>query len=366
MYIFLSRISSLKRMVFNMKTVLFKSLRGSFRLLAFFLVAGVVFFSLNGYLSAATRIVKKCEECGKIIPSNASYLKSKTSNKIFCSEECFKKNMEQQMPVCCVCGKKYSEGYVSDGKHYCSQKCLETTFHVCMHCKKPKPAGFMLNEDTFLCVECNALPKCAVCTLPLDNKSLLLDDGRRVCSACASDGIYDQKKAVSYFTDMRSEICNMFQFATSHTINFSLCSRSDIEAELGKNSERERGLFIHKTEETKLGRFTLKTKHLYRICILSGLEPKAFRAVAAHELTHDWMSQELPHIEDPLIREGFSEYVSWRYCIHKKYTKQQAEIEQNIDEVYGKGFLQVRKMLEKQPDNATSWKKELLKQYPVP
>ena len=103
---------------------------------------------LSGGLFAA-RNVMTCDWCGKKIASNASFLRSEDKN--FCSEKCFNQYAESLLPVCDVCGRRFKQGFTSDGKNYCSKACLETTFHECVHCHRREPKGVILGNNIFLC-----------------------------------------------------------------------------------------------------------------------------------------------------------------------------------------------------------------------
>ena len=116
--------------------------------------------------AGARRNVMVCDWCGKKIASNASFLRSDDKN--FCSEKCFNQYAESLLPVCDVCGKRFKQGFTSNGKNYCSRACLETTFKECVNCHRREPAGMILGEDIFLCDYCSQLPACSCCQMPLD------------------------------------------------------------------------------------------------------------------------------------------------------------------------------------------------------
>ena len=57
------------------------------------------------------------------------------------------------------------------------------------------------------------------------------------------------------------------------------------------------------------------------------------------------MQENLPHIDDPQIREGFAEFVAWLYAKTEKLDRVPWRIEQNTDPVYGDGFRRVRDLM---------------------
>ena len=68
------------------------------------------------------------------------------------------------------------------------------------------------------------------------------------------------------------------------------------------------------------------------------------QGVMAHELAHDWMTAFYPGIREDWIKEGFAEYIAWRYNRYKKRNKLNIRVENNTDPVYGEGFRRIRKI----------------------
>ena len=316
---------------------------------------------LSGGLFAA-RNVMTCDWCGKKIASNASFLRSEDKN--FCSEKCFNQYAESLLPVCDVCGKRFTKGFTSNGKNYCSRACLETTFHECVHCHRREPSGMMLGDNRFLCDYCAQLPACSCCQMPLDTFAKDLGDGRSLCRECARDAIFSQSEAEKIMTELRQDLADLFKMGTSHSIDFELCTKADLKKESSGDGERELGLFIFNRKTLTFFNRPIRNRDSYRILILKGLPPDFFRSVGAHELAHDWMEETLPHIEEPSVREGFAEYVSWLYSKKEKLDRIPWRMEQNTDPIYGDGFRQVRDMMG-DARTASEWKKILLQSYPA-
>ena len=320
-------------------------------------------FLLCGGVFAAKRNVMTCDWCGRKIASNATFLKSEDKN--FCSEKCFEQFVESQLPVCDVCGRRFKEGYTSDGKNFCSRACLETTFHECAHCHRREPNGIILGKDIFLCDYCKDLPSCSSCRMPLEKFVKELDDGRKLCRECARDAIFDQSDAEAIMKELRQELADKFKMSTDHEIKITLCNRETLKKESTGDGERELGLYILNTHTKTFFGYQISKDETYRILILNGLAPDFFRGVGAHELAHDWMAENLPHIDDELIREGFAEFVSWAYAKAENLDRIPWRIEQNKDEVYGDGFRKVRDMMG-DARTASKWKEILLKACPPP
>ena len=326
------------------------------------LLAFALSFLLCGSLFAA-RNVMTCDWCGKRISSNASFLR--TEDKVFCSEKCFNAYAESLLPVCDVCGRRFHEGFTSDGKNFCSKACLETTFHECSHCHRREPKGFIIGDDVFICDYCKSLPACASCQMPLDKFAKDLGDGRSICRDCARDGIFSQAEMDATMKTLRQQLADKFKMSTDHAIQYELCNRDVLRKETSGSGEHELGLFVFLRNTLTFFNRPIHNKDEFRILILNGLPPDFFRGVGAHELAHDWMQENLPHIEDPQMREGFAEFVSWLYAKSEKLDRVPWRMEQNTDPVYGDGFRKVRDMMG-DARTAAEWKKILLKACPAP
>ena len=313
--------------------------------------------------AGARRNVMVCDWCGKRIASNASFLRSEDKN--FCSEKCFNQYAESLLPVCDVCGKRFKQGFTSNGKNYCSRACLETTFKECVNCHRREPAGMILGEDIFLCDYCSQLPACSCCQMPLDKFAKDLGDGRTLCRECAKEAIFSQSEAEKIMASLRQELADKYKLGTNHTIKFELCTKNELKKESNGDGERELGLFIFNRKTLTLFNYAIRNRDTYRILILKGLPPDFFRSVGAHELAHDWMEENLPHIDEPEIREGFSEYISWLYSKSEHLDRIPWRMEQNTDPIYGDGFRKIRAMMG-DARTAAEWKRILLQAYPAP
>ena len=226
----------------------------------------------------------------------------------------------------------------------------------CAHCGKEKPsAGKAENgsgELADLCFECWQLPRCNYCQMPSEAETA---GGDHLCRECAKDTITDKAEAEKVMKDVRQVLATKFKMTSKHKITYEIGTRKEINLE-ADGSHNELGWFDPKT---------VRNKPLYTIRILTGLPRDVFRAVAAHELAHDWMDENLPHLSDkPEIREGFAEFVAWSFSREEGNSRMMKYTENRTDEVYGGGFRKVRKMMG-DAKTAPEWKAALLKEFPL-
>ena len=226
----------------------------------------------------------------------------------------------------------------------------------CAHCQKEKPVSVQAKngagKQVPLCYECALLPRCEYCQLPSEVET---GGGDHLCRDCAKDCIKEKSEAEKVMKDVRQVLNTKFKMTTKHKIIYEIGNRKDLNLE-ADGEHNELGWFDPKM---------IRNKPQYTIRILTGLPRDVFRPVGAHELAHDWMSEELPHLMDkPEIREGFAEFVAWSFSKAEGNKRMMEYTERRTDDVYGGGFRKVRAMMG-EAKTASEWKAVLLKEFPL-
>ena len=284
---------------------------------AFFRSFSVAVFLLSAtVLSAAGRLT--CSQCHKPIRPGQSYLQSK--GRIFCSEKCF----EQILPECTICGKRSRHGGI-----------------------------YAMDHSYFACPDCMKLPRCFSCQFPTRSGARLSCDCV-ICLKCARTAVADPEQAQAIFDDVRNTMRFSLGIVTKHPIRFSLVDPVTLHRLSGARHDQmtEQGLFRYNAEVERvttrdfLGRKTGENlytrKEDIRIFALDNLPQIRLEHVIAHELAHDWMTAFYPGIREEWIKEGFAEYIAWRYNQYKKRHEMNRRVENNPDPVYGEGFRKIR------------------------
>lgn len=263
---------------------------------------------------------------------------------------------------CATCKKTISkdrEYIVSQGKNYCSRDCYTQSLPECTICGKRSSTGgiYALDHSFFACPECMKKPRCFVCQIPTDGQKL--PDGRVICPNCARTSVADPARAQTLFNEVRNELRFSLGIGTNHPIQFTMVSPEQLHKLSGARSNfvTEQGLFKYEAEVERvstrdyLGRKTgenlYKTGENVWIYVLDYLPKNNMEYVIVHELAHDWMTAHYPGIRDPLVKEGFAEYIAWRYNNFHKRTALNRRIESNTDPVYGEGFRKIRRIAER-------------------
>jgi len=196
-----------------------------------------------------------------------------------------------------------------------------------------------------VCRSCaRTAPRCAVCGVPVGAEHVLLADGRRICVYCHRTAVYDTFQARQLFEYTARIITAHLGLQLRIGTEFTLTDARHLERLV-----QEAGLLPHNGESKVVGLFTRKgpVRVMY---VLSGLPRTLFIQTIAHEWAHAWQGENCPLLEDPLLREGFAEWVAYKTLQAAGAVKKLQFMEQQ-DSMYGRGL---RKMLQLERERGSS------------
>lgn len=262
--------------------------------------------------------------------------------------------------ICSQCGSQIRPGQrymVSSGKVFCSRQCYIQTLPECTICGKRSFTGgiYAMDHSFFACTDCMKLPRCFSCQFPTRGGTKLSAD-RVICPDCARTAVSDPAQAAALFQEVRDTMRFSLGIVTKHPVRLSLTDPVTLHRLSGARSGQlvEQGLFRYNVDVERvttrdyLGRKTgeklYKKNEAIDIYVLDYLPKNRMEHVMAHELAHDWMTEFYPGIREEWIKEGFAEYIAWRYNRYKKRNKLNHRVENNPDPVYGEGFRRIRKI----------------------
>jgi len=320
------------------------------------MVKRLLFICVIAFLVVAVSAVAAgltCAVCGKKI--SGRYLV--VDGKSYCSREC----LDTTLPHCAVCGKAIEGScYRKDDKYYCSQKCLNNLLPTCQGCGKHAMKGVLFKgeKDLFYCSDCAALPKCFACMLPAVS-GRLLEDHRSICPECDKTAVWTMEAAEAIFKEVRDRMRRDLDIGTNHRVQLRMLDLPSMRRRSPDYAPgMEMGLFVYDAtintvitpQPLSLGEKekveTFRSDVSYSIFFLSGTPKRKLIEVFAHELGHDWMTENFPQVKSLKIREGFSEYCAWRINQLFKQESLNRRIEENTDPMYGEGFRMIRKIAE--------------------
>jgi hypothetical protein len=187
-----------------------------------------------------------------------------------------------------------------------------------------------------VCRSCHqSAPRCDVCGIPVGDNHVALPDGRHICPRCHQTAVYDQARARELFERVAHVIADDLGLGLNVGTDFTLVDyqhlqRLAVEApnDLPTHPSKVVGLFARKG-------------HKRVMYLLSGLPQILLIQVVAHEWAHAWEGENCPLLCDPLVREGFAEWVAYKTLQALGAVKKMALMERH-NGLYGDGL---RKML---------------------
>ena len=186
-----------------------------------------------------------------------------------------------------------------------------------------------------LCTHCHrTAPRCDVCGMPMGPNSTPLPDGRRICPVCAQTAITDPQIARELFAQTTAFVTGQLGLGLRIGTDFTLVDVGHLRRLVAESPtqpiedpDRVVGLFLRKGRRRVMA-------------VLSGLPRVLFIQTVAHEWAHAWQGENCPLLEDPLLREGFAEWVAYRTLLALGAVDQAARMLQQ-NGPYGEGLRRI-------------------------
>lgn len=181
-------------------------------------------------------------------------------------------------------------------------------------------------------------PNCDVCAAPLTDKQWQLSDGRVSCAHCHATAIYDPQKAFALYEEMKSVVNQILGLKLNIPTGLALVDRKQLadvirqQSEVNSNRAGSEELDPDKT----LGVYARRGMRR-GIYVQTGLPRTLLIQIAAHEFAHAWQGENCPLLRDPIVHEGFAEWLAYHVLQHYGYTQQQRNMRQRQD-IYGSGL----------------------------
>ncbi|OGV75293.1 MAG: hypothetical protein A3K19_00425 [Lentisphaerae bacterium RIFOXYB12_FULL_65_16] len=282
----------------------------------------------------------QCAVCGRTI--SGKYLTA--GGRSFCSQACYDKTL----PTCDICGRRLTgKFFTSEGRRFCSDACFNKTLPKCEICGVPLRKVMIIGGHTY-CETHSKGPYCSHCRLPFA-KGFELADGRKMCTVCNPRLIYDEDKAEPLYAAARNQVRAVTGMQSPTLPRLELVGLDRMpegRRQLGEDFKIQRGMYErHVTTTTTknlLGMKLSESKAVTEaVLILYALAPDEFVATAAHELTHDLLSEQFPAVAESApdwVEEGVCQYVSALVCRRNAYTDMLNDIETSTLPDYGPGY----------------------------
>jgi len=253
----------------------------------------------------------------------------------------------QALPLCLSCGQEIK------GKYYDFDPRIGSTYAG----TDPGVAGASGYPGGPYCNACvkdkRRLP-CDVCGAPLTDQHWQLSDGRLVCAYCHTTVVYTPADATALYEEMKATVVKRLELSLNVPTGLALVDRNQLRDVIhqqlqsagtgGANTARvaagpistepigaqeldpERTLGIYARRGMRRG-----------IYIQTGLPRMLFLQVAAHEYAHAWQGENCPVLSDPLVHEGFAEWIAYHVMGYYGYAQGQERMLARQD-IYGRGL----------------------------
>ena len=299
------------------------------------------------------RIRPRCYLCGKKLSDDIKDLRGKP-----CCTACFNKTPEGKKQLeaakrtpsvpsqtvvvqdrCTKCGKSLeNDSSPSAAKGLCA-KCVQGTTAVCVCCGQPltRSNTKYFADGVVSCKKCaeGNYPPCSECSCPVNERtSPMLPNGGYVCPKHREGAVCDDSTADKLFAEARQLFTAVIgQDPVSGGVTRmtpSLCSLEELK-QYGSYQRGERGLC----------QYSGSTHFVEcRIRMLTGLSPRTFIYVAAHEMGHAWLAGHNPRhfLWKPKLSEGFAEWCAYKVMELRGDKEKQQQMLRRRGDAYGDGL----------------------------
>lgn len=179
---------------------------------------------------------------------------------------------------------------------------------ICVGCgRRPRRRAVHFGHNGPYCADCAAGPRCHSCGLPVGSDRAS-GDGRPVCAACRATAVVSADEANRVYRAAEDIIREQLGLSLNVPTGLTLVEPDELSTVL-----RDMGQDPDSGGET-LGVYTRRGRRR-GIYAAVGLPRLLLLQVAAHELAHAWQMESAPLLRDPLLREGFAEWVAYRVLL---------------------------------------------------
>jgi hypothetical protein len=197
------------------------------------------------------------------------------------------------------------------------------------------------------CARCVAeRPRCDLCRAPVSPAATsTLPDGQRRCALCAMEMVLATGEAEQVYNAALAAFRRVLEGGAPGTMpRLTLVSRREMSAlrqQFGAAVATEGPATTTATVAAAGGHhvlgFFVQAHGTSTIYAETGLPRPLLLGTLAHELGHAWQAERAPGLRDPLLCEGFAEWVAYRVLVSQGHEAIAARALRRED-IYGKGL----------------------------
>lgn len=243
----------------------------------------------------------RCARCGVPCVGNVAT----TTGAILCP------NCQREAPRCAACGDHITSTWYS--------------FDELL----PAPA---VRQFCPRCVQ--SRPRCDLCRAPVSTRAQPLPDGQFRCDLCLSEIVLDDTQVIAVYHDAFREVGAVLGGELREMPRLDIVSRRRM-GEVRREFEREQTADGERASHV-LG-FFVRAHGKNTIYIELGLPRPILLGTLAHELAHAWQAEHGIRRGEPLLQEGFAEWVAHRTLVARGFSAVAARSTRRED-LYGRGL----------------------------
>jgi hypothetical protein len=179
-------------------------------------------------------------------------------------------------------------------------------------------------------------PRCDICRAPVPRSATMLADGQYRCALCATEMVRDEPEVRALYYEALRLAQRVADVRPSVVPALVVVGRR----QMGEVRRR----FPHTAEPEGAGSqhvlgFFVREGRATSIYVEMGLPRPLLLGTLAHELAHAWQVEVAPGVRDPLLREGFAEWVAHHVLVAGGHRPVAARSTRR-DDLYGRGLRQ--------------------------
>jgi hypothetical protein len=214
----------------------------------------------------------------------------------------------------------------------------------CAACQQPIVGSWYTFEELMppptprrFCERCvTTRPRCDLCRVPVAPHVLALDDGQYRCASCSADMVQSDTSAAAVYADALRGFAQVAG-PLREVPRFEVVSR----LHMGEVRRRYEQVGLMGEPTTSAGHhvlgFFVRSHGRSVVYVERALPQGLLLGTFAHEFGHAWQAERAPDLRDPLLCEGFAEWVAYS-VLAANGLRAMATRAARRDDLYGRGL----------------------------
>ncbi|HLJ80238.1 MAG TPA: hypothetical protein VKT52_02050, partial [Ktedonobacterales bacterium] len=188
------------------------------------------------------------------------------------------------------------------------------------------------------CDQCvKSRPRCDLCRAPISAGTAPLDDGQYRCTLCASEMVLGDGPVQTVYDEALAAFTRIVVSPLSQRPRIEVVGRLQMGEVRRAYEQAQSGAGAVVSSSHHILGYFVRSHGVSTIYVERGLPRPLLLGTLAHELGHAWQAEHAPGVRDPLICEGFAEWVAHHALIASGLRPVAARATRR-DDLYGKGL----------------------------